>query len=144
MKECIKITEPDYVRLNSLVYDALKQKGREKHNLILLSEKLEKAKRVQSFEIPQDRITMNSVVELYDLDNSHSMTVKLAFPQEANFRQGNISILSLLGSALIGCREGSRITYDVPTGKKEIFIRKIIYQPEYGPKDKSEFILLFN
>ena len=144
MKECIKITEPDYVRLNSLVHNALKQKGREKHNLVLLSEKLEKAKRVQSFEIPQDRITMNSIVELYDLDNSHSMTVKLVFPQEANFRQGNISILSLLGSALIGCREGSRITYDVPTGKKEIFIREIIYQPEYGPKDKSEFILLFN
>ena len=144
MKECIKITEPDYVRLNSLVHDALKQKGTDKQNLVLLSEKLETAKRVPTFEIPHDRITMNSVVELYDPDNSQSITVKLVFPQEANFRKGNISIMSLLGSALIGCREHSKITYDVPAGKKEIFIREIIYQPECGPKNKSEFILLFS
>lgn len=144
MNECIKITGPDYIRLNSLVHDALKQKGMDKHNLVLLSEKLEKAERVPTFEIPHDRITMNSVVELYDPENSQSMTIKLVFPQEANFRQGNISIMSLLGSALIGCREGSKVIYNVPTGKKELLIRKIIYQPEYGPKNKSEFILLFN
>lgn len=144
MKECIKITERDYVRLNSLVHDALKQKGIDKHNLNLLLDKLNKAKRVPTFEIPHDRIVMNSVVELYDPENSQSMTIKLVFPQEANFRQGNISIMSLLGSALIGCREDSKITYDVPAGKKEILIRKIIYHPEYGPKNKNEFILLFN
>ena len=144
MKESIKITEPDYVRLNSLVHDALRQKGTDKQNLVVLSEKLEMAKRVPTFEISHDRITMNSVVEVYDPENNQSMTIKLVFPREADFKQGNISILSLLGSALIGCREGSKITYDVPAGKKEIFIRRIVYQPEYGPKNKSEFILLFN
>ena len=144
MKECIKITEPDFVRLKSLVQAAQKQKGMDKQNLVLLSEKLENAERVPTFGIPRDRITMNSVVEIYDPENSQSMTIKLVYPQEANIRQGNISIMSLLGGALIGCREGSKITYDVPAGKKEIYIRRIIYQPEYGPKNKSEFILMFN
>lgn len=144
MNERIKITEPDYVRLNSLIHDALRQKGIDKQNLVLLSKKLEIAQQVSTFDISHDRITMNSVVELYDPGNNQSMTIKLVFPSEANFKQGNISIISLLGIAIIGCKEGSKITYDVPAGKKEIIIRRVIFQPEHGPKNKSEFIMLFN
>ncbi len=143
MKKCIQITEPDYVRLKGLIQAVQKQKGAEKQNLVVLTEELERAVRVPACEISPDRITMNSVVELYDPENGQLMTIKLVFPRDADFRQGNISVLSLLGSALIGCREGNRISYDVPVGKKEMIIRKIIAQPESRQSVQNEFILLF-
>jgi len=143
MKECIVITEPDYVRLKGLINAVQKQKSVDKRNLVVLLEELDRAERVPACEIPPDRITMNSVVDLYDPEHNQLMTIKLVFPRDANFKEGNISVLSLLGSALIGCSEGSRILYDVPVGKKEIVIRKIIDQPESRQTAQNEFILLF-
>jgi regulator of nucleoside diphosphate kinase len=38
--------------------------------------------------------------------------------------------MSPIGTAILGYKEGDRITWEIPSGTIEIFIKKIIYQPE--------------
>lgn len=130
MKRNIIITDYDYVRLGNLIGSIKKAKNEEISNLTILCEEIARAERVNPKEIEPDFVTMNSLVEIIDLDNGKVMTVRLVYPKDADFRKGNISILSLLGSALLGYRVGSIIRFDAPLGEKKIRIKSIIYQPE--------------
>lgn len=130
MEDNIKITDHDYVRLYNLLNRSKKSKNEELRNISVLENEIRRAERVDSKEISPDIVTMNSLIEVVDLDTSKSMTVKLVYPKDADYRQGKISILSLLGSALLGYKVGSRISFEVPRGKKEVIINNVIYQPE--------------
>jgi len=130
MKRNIIITDNDYVRLGSLIGSIKKTKNEELNNLTVLCEEIARAEKVNPKEIEPDLVTMNSLIEVIDLDNDKVMTIRLVYPKDADFRKGNISILSLLGSALLGYRVGSIIKFDAPLGEKKIRIKNIIYQPE--------------
>lgn len=130
MEDNIKITDHDYVRLYNLVNRTKKYKNEELSNISVLENEIRRAERVDSKEISPDIVTMNSLIELVDLDTNKSMTIKLVYPKDADYRLGKISVLSLLGSAILGYKVGSRISFEVPRGKKEVTIRNIIYQPE--------------
>jgi regulator of nucleoside diphosphate kinase len=73
---------------------------------------------------------MNSVIEVSDCDTNKTMELRLVYPKEANFKLGKISVLSPLGTALLGYKVGSEISYAVPKGVKKMKISKIVYQPE--------------
>lgn len=130
MEDNIKITDYDYVKLYNLLNRSKKSKNEELNNISVLENEIRRAERVDSKEISPDIVTMNSLIEIVDLDTNKSMTIKLVYPKDADYRLGKISILSLLGSALLGYKVGSRISFEVPRGKKEVIIKNIIYQPE--------------
>jgi len=128
--ETIKITELDYSRLSNLVESTKKTRDEELLNLSALKEEIARAEVVSPEKIAREFVTMNSLVEILDLDTNRKMKIRLVYPREANFKKGNVSIFSLLGSALIGCREGDRIYFNAPSGRKNVQIIKILYQPE--------------
>jgi regulator of nucleoside diphosphate kinase len=130
MEDNIKITDLDYVRLYNLLNRSKKTKTEELRNISVLEHEIRRAVRVNPRQISPDIVTMNTQVEVVDLDTSKTMTVKLVYPNEADFRYGKVSILSLLGSALLGYKVGSIISFNAPLGKKEMIIKNIIYQPE--------------
>lgn len=130
MEDTIKVTKMDYVRLNGII-SSIKQFNKEgSKEISFLETELTRAKKIDSKRIGADFVTMNSVVEVIDLDTEKTMTIRLVYPKDANFKQGNISILSPLGSALIGYQAGSIIAFTVPGGIKKMKIGKLIYQPE--------------
>lgn len=130
MDNHIIITELDFVRLNNLILFAQNNKTIESRNLNFLRQEIGRAKKVDASKMGADYVTMNSEIEILDLDTGKTMAVKLVYPQEADFRSGRISILSPLGSALLGYKESSTVAFEVPKGTKRIKITKIIYQPE--------------
>ncbi|MBN2481969.1 MAG: GreA/GreB family elongation factor [Bacteroidales bacterium] len=130
MKGEIKITELDYVRLCKLINSVKAEKTIELKNIEFLGSEIKRAKKVDSRKIRPEFITMNSVIEVTDMDTQKQMTFKLVYPNDADFRNGQISILSPLGSALLGYKTGSVIAFEVPKGIKKIRINKILYQPE--------------
>ena len=130
MDNHIIITELDFVRLNNLILFAQNNKTIESRNLNFLRQEIGRAKKVDASKMGADYVTMNSEIEILDLDTGKTMAVKLVYPQEADFRSGRISILSPLGSALLGYKVSSTIAFEVPKGTKRIKITKIIYQPE--------------
>lgn len=85
--------------------------------------------------LPQDRIlatvvTMNSRILLKELSNSRAAEITLTYPHDADGREGKISVLSLIGIALLGRQEHDIVSWRTPSGPGHFEIVKIIYQPE--------------
>jgi regulator of nucleoside diphosphate kinase len=73
---------------------------------------------------------MNSKVLLDDLENNQRKEYILVFPKEADIEQNKVSVLSPLGTAMIGCRVGHILRVKTPTGERRMKVQKILYQPE--------------
>ena len=113
----IYITENDARRLRPLLESVPLQKGLDADNLQRLRTELERAHIVSETELPADVITMNSTVELEDLEDGDRFTYTLVFPEHADVDQGRISILAPLGMAMLGYRVGDTFEWPVPQGR---------------------------
>jgi regulator of nucleoside diphosphate kinase len=80
--------------------------------------------------IPGDVVTTNSVVRIRDLESGEETTYTLVFPADARIEENRISVLSAIGTALIGYRVGDTIEWKVPSGLKRLKVEEILYQPE--------------
>lgn len=98
-------------------------------NLKVLIEKVEKSVNNAPKDIEPDLVTVNSLVEILDLDLDKVMTVKLVNPTDVDIRKGRISLLSPLGSALVGNQVGNIVRFNAPMGEKKVRISTIINQP---------------
>jgi regulator of nucleoside diphosphate kinase len=126
----IFITRVDKTRLEKLLAEEiLKSKNNFKH-LEGLTKELMKAKVVESKDVPSDVITMNSKVRINDLEINELREYVLVFPKEANVALNKVSVLSPIGTAMIGCRVGHVFMIKTPTGERRIMVEQILYQPE--------------
>lgn len=82
-----------------------------------LDDELGRAEIVRDEEFPEDVVAMNSFVTFLDLDTGETTSLSLVYPGEANVEQMRISILSPVGTALIGLRVKGRIDWPLPNGK---------------------------
>jgi regulator of nucleoside diphosphate kinase len=126
----IWITTYDMDRLTSLIDTSKTAVSQKKPHLKQLEQELESANVVDPQDIPRDVITMNSVVRIKDLKSGEEKTYTLVFPSEASIDEGRISILSAIGTALIGYRVGDVIEWQVLSGLKRLKIEEVLYQPE--------------
>ena len=62
-----------------------------------------------------------------DLDANTTHLYTIVFPSDADFDKGRISILSPLGTALLGYRAGDVITWDMPRGTRKLRIEELVY-----------------
>lgn len=130
MENKIIITEQDHLRLSNLLIMLKSQKKFEPKYIQLLEKELSRAVKIDSKKIEPDVVTMNTELEILDMDTLSRMKVKLVYPEEADIRKGLISVISPLGSALIGCKTGTALSYETPKGIKKIRIISLLNQPE--------------
>ena|SRR5688572_20600934 len=95
-----------------------------------LSTELHRATVVDQHEVPADVVTMNSEVVYEDCSTHQQRTVRVVYPKNADARNGRISVLAPIGSALLGLRVGQTIDWQLPNGAKRIRVLEIRYQPE--------------
>ena len=124
------ITKLDHARLTRCLYSVDARNSHDRGNLEMLAEELSKAKMVASGEIAPDVITMNSRVRLKDLDTDKEMLVTLVFPEDSDIEKGKLSVLSPVGTAILGYSLGDVIEWKVPSGVRRIQILEVCYQPE--------------
>ncbi|WFB35463.1 nucleoside diphosphate kinase regulator [Kiritimatiellota bacterium B12222] len=129
-KRKIYITAFDKKRLTELMDVAQEFNFQDRNDLKTIQEELERAKVVDSTKIPENVVTMNSRLRFVDLEDGEKSEVTLVFPANANIESGNLSILSPIGTALLGYAQGDEIEWDVPGGKRRLLIEEILYQPE--------------
>lgn len=130
MSREIFITKSDKVKLQKLIAVEQEFNVGKKEYLEKLAGELERASVVLPEAVPNDVITMNSTVQLRDVDSEEEMTLTLVYPGEADMSQNKISILAPVGTALIGYKAGDSITWEVPGGRVLLQVEKILYQPE--------------
>ncbi len=126
----IYMTENDRRRLDELLMVAGTFNYRDRNDLKALVSELQRAKVVDSREVSAHIVTMNSRVRLRDIDTDKEMEITLAFPSEADVDAGKISVLSPVGTAILGYGEGDTVVWTVPAGTRRLRIEKILYQPE--------------
>jgi len=122
------ISRIDRERLNRLIEDAL-YGGREPDpSYRALQREIERARVVEPQALPPNVLSMRSRA-LIALDGEEE-EAQLVYPEEADWTRGRLSVLSPVGTALLGYREGDEIQWDVAGGRTSIQIRRILYQPE--------------
>ncbi len=127
MSRKIYITEPDMKKLKEIIDDEIEY-AKDKDHVRELDLELTRAKVVSDEKLPNDVITMNSKVLLL-LDGTEE-EVSLVYPNEADVSQSKISVLSPIGTAILGYREGDSFEWKVPSGITKVEVKKVIYQPE--------------
>lgn len=129
-KRKIYITKNDQRRLNDLLSVASEFNYRDRDDLKELEGELKRAHIVDSQKVPANIVTMNSKVKLRDLDTNEENIYTLVFPNDANLDEGKISVVSPIGTAILGYAAENVIEWKVPAGKRHIKIEEILYQPE--------------
>ena len=128
MERNLIISELDQARLKRLLEEAIYGIAEPDDSFRVLQAELARATVVASRELPDDVISMRSRV-LIVLDGKEK-EFSLVYPDEANRTAGKLSILSPIGTAIIGYRAGDVINWPTPSGLKRIEIREVQYQPE--------------
>jgi regulator of nucleoside diphosphate kinase len=128
--DSIRITQIDYARLSKLVKSMLGSKSIDPAYLKFLNIELQKGSRVDSKQITPDFVTMNSLVRVFFPGSGKSMEIRLVYPQNANFQEGLVSVLSPLGCALLGYKAGDVVTFQTPKNMQKVKIEEVLYQPE--------------
>ena len=122
------ITEVDQARLKKLINDEAHNGSSTEQSMQDLEREISRAQLVDSHVVPPEVITMNSKV-LLDLGEDE-LEVSLVYPPEADLASNKLSVLSPIGTAILGYKEGDFIQWKVPSGVAEIHVKKVIYQPE--------------
>ncbi|HOJ21175.1 MAG TPA: nucleoside diphosphate kinase regulator [Armatimonadota bacterium] len=122
----IYVTEEDRARL----LEMLRRDPPASEGLRTLAAELDRARVVTAAEVPPDVITMDSQVQLEDLDTGQEMVCTLVFPEDADASQGKISVLAPIGMAMLGYRVGDVFEWQVPSRKRRLLVKAVLYQPE--------------
>lgn len=102
-----------------------------------LRRKLSAAIVVPAQSVPADVATMNSKVEFRDQTQDMPRFVKLVYPWQAD-GVGCISVLSPLGTALLGASVGEDVEAEIPgAGRRRIRVQDVISQPEREARKRS-------
>ena len=83
-----------------------------------LGKELKKAKIVEADQVPADVVRLNSRVVIRDEQESRLLELMVVTPDKADIKQRKISVLSPIGTALIGFSQGHQVNWNVPSGKK--------------------------
>lgn len=105
------IAKTDYLHLTKLIENT----GTDASDA--LDVEISRAKVVADTKLPFDVVAMNSIVTFSDLDSTEQKTIQLVYPQDADVTQLKVSVLSPVGSALIGLKIGGTIAWPIPQGK---------------------------
>lgn len=103
--ENLILSDKDYARLSSLIDDEL------------LRDELDRAIVVSADKVPNDVVRMHSRVIYLDKSTGLQREIELCFPEEADLKSGKISVISPVGSALIGLKVGQEIDWPFPNGE---------------------------
>jgi regulator of nucleoside diphosphate kinase len=97
----------------------------------LLARELKRTIVMDDNRIPSNVATMRSRVEFRIEGTGLMQIATLVYPGEGHMFEDAISVLTPLGSAILGLSEGQSISYASPNGTPvEVTILRILHQPE--------------
>jgi len=122
VREQLLLTKTDYETIRLYLKQNFRVASFNRQDAEELEGELKKARVVNQEELPQDVVRLNSAVTIKDEEMKKVMQVRLVTPDKADIKQRKISILSPVGTALIGYRKGMKVRWQVPAGKKTFII----------------------
>lgn len=108
----IVIGTHDYDRLLSLANGITEPMAEIAEHLLI---ELERTRIVPQSQVPLNAVCMGSTVS-FTTSDGFNRTFKLVYPGEADISSGKVSVLTPVGAALIGLREGQTIPWTTRDG----------------------------
>lgn len=127
MENAICVTCDDYQRILDVIN--VKQ-GKAAGIAGVLMRELGRARMVASTHVPGNVVTMNSRVQVREVASGRVTEITVTYPDHADGVNAKVSVLSPIGAALFGSREGDIAQWRTPSGTREFLIEKVVYQPE--------------
>ena len=128
------LTELDHRRLTNLQARRRRAGDRFAHDPTpteAIDDLLDACTLVPPREVPPDVVTMYSQLLLRELDTGAQRKIAVSYPDDAEPAAGFVSVLSPLGSALLGLRVGSVARWTTPSGEERAAeIVAVLFQPE--------------
>ena len=125
-KTNIVLTKSDYDLISEYLKGVKKSNSFDRLNTEELHAELKKATIVSNNDFPKDVVRINSTVLLKDVTADKIIEVTVVTPDKADIKQKKISFLAPVGIALIGFKEGENVRWNVPAGRKNFMILKVI------------------
>lgn len=131
LKHLISVERPDVIRAieearghgdlsENADYDAAKERqGFVEQRIADIQAKLANAEIVDPTVVKSDKIVFAATVTIADLELDKEVTYQLVGVDEADVKEGKLSVFSPLGRALIGKKTGDIIEVQSPKGDKE-------------------------
>ncbi len=113
----IHIRKDDFDQLNLLLARHPEAAGRAS-----LRDELAAATVLPREQFPADVVAMNCRVGFVDLDSNEREEYTLTLPQHADAEARRLSVLSPIGTALLGYRVGDEIAWPTPGGSRRLRI----------------------
>lgn len=95
----------------------------------LLLQELDRASTASAGELPDDVVTMGSLVVFRDEMTGETHSVQLVYPKDADMEAHRLSILTPIGAALIGMKRGSAIDWPNRRGVTRRLTIADVHQP---------------
>ena len=77
--------------------------------------------------VPSDKVIFGTTVLIEDLSDSSRIEYKIVGEDEANIKEGKISVISPVAKSLVGKFEGDTVKVETPSGIKEYEIINVKY-----------------
>lgn len=122
IKSRLLLAKDDYDIIMSYIKRRIPTSGFNRRDAEELESELKKAKLVHKGELPKDVVRLNSRVKIKEEHENKIMEFTVVTPEKANIKKRLISIMSPIGTALIGFRKGQQLNWKVPSGKKTFTI----------------------
>jgi regulator of nucleoside diphosphate kinase len=90
----------------------------------LLSE-LASAQVVKEHELPDDAISLNTVVHIQERQSRQSFIFQIVLPSAADVKKNKVSVFAPIAIALLGYRKGATTSWEMPGGVQEFEILKV-------------------
>lgn len=101
-----------------------------------LTRKLESASVRPAHMLPRGVVTLGVPVQLQEHDSDEPTSFIVTLPGDMNVEEHRISVLSQLGTALLGEREGSTVKWKAPIGTLRADIEHVV-----APRAQAEALL---
>jgi regulator of nucleoside diphosphate kinase len=121
----IVLGEADHRQLNILAMAGLNHTPDQADDLLY---ELERARVVADTSIPNDVVRMGSTVQ-YRTNTGQEPTVTVVYPVDADIAQGRISVMTPVGTALVGLSVGQSITWRSRDGRQQQLTVISVSQP---------------
>ncbi|WP_046863056.1 nucleoside diphosphate kinase regulator [Microvirga massiliensis] len=134
-KPRITLTATDHERLTVLANAAMSNLPEVASEL---ADELDRAQVLPQGRHPVDVVCMGSEVEFRDDTTGRTQTVTLVYPNEANIAEGKVSVLTPIGTALIGLQSGKSINWETRLGEMKRLTVLQVREPAPDTADRAE------
>ncbi len=119
------ISDVDARHLRMLLERTDFNNDRDRMQLEVLEEEIERARIIPQGQLPNNVVTMRSRVRIVDMRTGEQLVYQIVYPHEADYAAKKISVLAPIGTALLGYAAGTEIEWQVPSGTRRLRIEAV-------------------